>query len=313
MNKGQTRRAFLAAVIQSILYLGCASKLRIKDARFSFGEREIDLMIRPWESFGLKLTEAMKRREVTVIQGVFPDVLFGEWYPNPPRLKWYAWVAAEDGEEFLAQSILSGLSPSGAFITTLVIDGKGPKVDKGKIMQLSTMLDYGYNLAGDEFSLDWKKFVRDTGGYRMKYIRENGTTVSDMRKVKGFFSEVKGWNRYYKRKDPNYVVYSPIEKNKMADLVKIRTGYNFWDMWIGSGSFAVYPMDPVATFIDNAIDVYRVFSGRVPTTGWDYRSELPSRRNMGIIIEYVSKLRQRLIDKLNQQILIERSNAIQRK
>lgn len=299
--KEQIRSAFFV-VVSTIIFLtsvGCATgKLKVKNANLPYGQKEINLLLEPWQTCGLKITEAMKKGEVTVFQGAFNPILFSEWQPG--RTTWYGWATAEDGQEFFAQAIFSGISRAGTFVVTVVVDGKGLKVDNAKIVLLSTMLDFAYDMAARENPIEWKKFVQNNS-YRTKIIQEKGTRIGDMRKIRGFFKVVRSWTRYEKRDNKDYVLYSPLTTEKMRSVEKINPQYTFSQKLIGSARFVVIPIDPVSTALENAIDIYRVY--RLPSTGWDYKSQIPSLRDMGLIIKFTTGLQNRLIQQLNHELL----------
>jgi hypothetical protein len=55
----------------------------------------------------------------------------------------------------------------------------------------------------------------------------------------------------------------------------------------------------IGTAVGIGIEVFRSANGSIPSTGWDYNSQLPNRRNMAFIIKYVSALKQNLIENIN--------------
>lgn len=291
---------FVVATVIFLTSVGCAtSRLKVKNATLPYGQKEINLLLEPWQTCGLKVTEAMKRGEVTVFYGVFNPILFAEWQPG--RTTWYGWAISENGEEFFAQAIFSGINRAGTFVVIVVIDGKGPKVDNAKIVLLSTMLDFAYDMGGNEYPIEWKKFVQNVKGYRTALVQEKGTRIGDMRKARGFFRVVKQWTRYEKRDNKDYVIYSPLTAEKMRAVEKINPQYTFSQKLIGSARFVVIPLDPVATALENALDVYRVY--RLPSAGWDYRSKIPNLRDVGLILKFATELQNRLIHELRNELL----------
>ena len=82
---------------------GCAAKMEVKNAvlvypiSHSQKVQKVDLLLEPYETLGLLLTPAIRKGDITVIQGIFPDILFGEYYPG--RVRWNGWAVQEDGKE----------------------------------------------------------------------------------------------------------------------------------------------------------------------------------------------------------------------
>lgn len=287
----KTLRMTCMLLITAVLLLGCATTRTIKNASLPGNETEKEMLIEPFESVGVSQTGAMKRGDITVIQGVFPDILFGEYYPG--RIRWNAWIVSEeDGREFFGQSIFSGIDYSGHFLETIIIDGK---VTRAKVIILSTLANYVYDLAGNEISIDRKKFLLNEDDYRQKIVLKKGTPIGDMKKASGFHEMLKQWNRY---QTPNGILLSPLGEEEIRLIAGINPQYSFSEKLVGSGRFSI-SMDPIATAVGIGIDIFRASNGSVPSTGWDYNSQLPSRRNMALIIQYVSKMKQGLIDNIN--------------
>lgn len=307
----ETRRNFLFnAIMQMISFVlfGCStSRLKIRNANFPNnpkGKGEINLLLEPHMASCMEVTEGMRSGEVTVIRVVFPRILLGEWIPDPPRIRWFGWAVSEDGkQEFPVQAIIHNLSKGGLFLATLIIEGKGPALKSAKCVLLSTMLNFVYDLLREEESpLDWKKFVKNTNGYRVSTVLEKGTRIGDFREASGFFTFVKEqWTRYEERGGKR-VFYSPLTEAMMKKVLAINPRYSWSQNLVGSARISIsIPPNPPADLLNNALNVYEMH--KLLPAGWDYRSELPSRRDMALIIRFVTELYARLVQSLNRELL----------
>lgn len=287
------RRLTIALMLTAILS-GCATTgVKIQNASLENGKREMNMLIEPYESLGLKKTEAIQSGEAMSFYGIFPDMLFGEYYPG--RVRWNAWFVSESGTEYFGQMILSGIDFSGAFQETILLDGKPSDPSKARGVILSSLLDYGYDFTGNEFLLDAKKF-KDDPAYRKKIVLERGTRISDMRGAPGVFAAVEKWNAY---QTPSGVLLSPIGERELKTIAGINPQYSISEKLIGNGNFSVI-MDPIGTMMGIGLDVFRASNGSVPSVGWDYNSQVPNRRAVGYIISYPLKMKQGLINKINK-------------
>lgn len=262
----------------------------MKDANLAEKPGEANLLIEPYQSLGLRETEEVRAGRTTVIQGKFPEILFGEYYPG--RIRWNVWGVDKEGREYSGQALFSGIAFTGDFLWTVVLDGKVP--DSVSMMVLATGLDFAYDLLGEETKLE-PKFVRDRE-YRRKVILEKGTKVGDMKKIPGFGQVAAEWNRY---RTTEGVLLSPLGDQDVKLIAAINPQYSFSEKLVGSGHFSV-SIDYIGTAVGVGIDVFRASNGSIPSRGWDYNSQLPSRRNMAFIVKYVAALKQRLIDNLNE-------------
>src|SRR3989344_4002 len=173
----------LFIILTLAILSGCATtNFTVKNAMLANSQTEINLLIEPYESLGLKETEAIRKKEITVVQGIFPDILFGEYFPG--RMRWNGWVIDESDREYFAQMLFSGVDFSGYFLETIIIDAV--QLNSGaKMVIFSTTGDFIYDLAGNEYAIERKKFITDNK-YRAQIVREKGTRIDDLKKISGF-------------------------------------------------------------------------------------------------------------------------------
>lgn len=291
--KGTARVLMLLMLL--MLSYGCATtSLKIRDVALEGIEdkNEKNLLIEPYQSLGLELTENIQRGEVKIVPGVFPEILFGEYYPG--RIRWNAWVVSEDGKEYYAQALFSGIEFDGSFTQLVIIDGK-PE-ENAKIVVLSTFVDFIYDLAGNEYPVERQRIINDKK-YRNEIILKNGTRLKDLKSVSHckVINAIRLWNKY---ETPNGILVSPLGEDDIKIVAGINPQHSFFEKLIGTGMFSVRANDPLGTLIGIGIDIIRASS--VPSVGWDYMSQLPSRRNMAFIIKYVAEIQQHLIRKINR-------------
>ena len=278
----------LFVLVVTVAFLsGCASqKLVLKGGNFSTlgydkssTKVTADLMIEPYESLGVIMTPELKKGDVTVVRGQFPKILFGEY--GPGRIRWNGIAISQKGEMFFAQVILERSDSC-----LVLIQGDPKEVSNAKVIILSTLVDYGYDLEGNEFTIDRGKFLENKKEYIARLVNEHGSSVSKLEKVHGFSWVLSNWNEY---QTPKGRLLSPLGEEELKIIAAINSRYTYGEKLIASGKFSLSP-DYIGTGVGLAIDLIRARG--VPSAGWDYRSELPSRRNMGAIIEFVTALRE---------------------
>lgn len=248
------------------------------------GRKNINFPTDPYAILGVFKTEAIAKGEVTVIEGIFPDIRFGEYFPGSVRGNALA-IAGE--KEFFCQTVLYRLGEDSRFRMAVIIEGQPDEVRNSKVMALSLRGDYAYDLSGQEFKLD-SNFSKN-GEERRKFVLENGTLAESVPLVDpAILQEILAWNAY---STPEGILLSPLGNEEVKYIAGINPQYKFMDKLQGKGNFSLR-MDPIATMIGFTVDVFRAMDA--PATGWDYNSQLPSRRNMGIIFQYVAELRLRL-------------------
>ncbi len=294
----------LVVVFFSLALLsGCAGKpLLVENVNSAEASSDLSLLVQPHQSLGLEPTPAICRGDISTFMVVFPLQLFGEFYPG--RLRWNTWtILKEDGSERFGQVIFSGMHPSGQYFGTEVIDGE---VFSGQTAILSSAVDFIYSPLGKELSVERGKFITDPA-YRKKKILEvntdeNGNVfdLSSLSRIEGFQQEIKTWNQI---QYPEGYLLSPYGVEEVAKIRGINPQYSYFQKLVGTGKFRVNPIfDPTGFAICNSIGVAMdlIGAGSAPSTGWDYNSEIPSRRNMAFIMEYLLRLAQNEVQKRNQ-------------
>lgn len=285
---------FLATMV--LLAGGCAASIKIENANVSAlvdkteKADKVEMLIEPYESLGLKETEAIKKGEVSVFRGIFPDILFGEYYPG--RIRWNVWAIEPNGREYFGQALFSGVEYTGFFSWHILVDGKVS--DEARCLVLSSAVDYGYDLSGREFPIENRKgFLENKEEERKKFILQNGTRLGDIRRFS--FDDIKGviskWNKF---DTPKGGLLSPISEDDLKFVASINPQYSFGEKLVASGHFSI-SLDPMANAMRLAIDIFRATG--VPAIGWDYNSQLPQRRQMGLIIKYALDIKQKLIER----------------
>ena len=291
-----SRLIFIALILGIVS--GCAAKMEVKNAvlvypiSHSQKVQKVDLLLEPYETLGLLLTPAIRKGDITVIQGIFPDILFGEYHPG--RIRWNGWAVQEDGKEFFAQILFSTIDYSGYFLETVIIDGN-PEAN-ARAVGLSSLVDYAYDLAGNEFPVETHGFLNNIGN-RQQFVLKSGTKIGEMEKIPtaDFMAILEKWNQY---QTPKGVILSPLGEKEVKLIAGINPQYSFSEKLIGSGRGLLSP-DYIGTSVGIALDIFRVANGSTSSIGWDYNSQLPSRRNMGMTIEYISAMRIALIKQIN--------------
>ncbi len=244
------------------------------------GKKIVRFSTDPYATLGVMKTQALVSGNVTIVVGVVPDIRFGEYFPGAIGGK--CWAVKEE-KEFYCQSILLPPGPDLRFRVAYIIEGLPEEVAKAKVMELSVTGEYLYDGGGDEFIAD-KKNTKD-GKIRRKFISENGTFAYNLPRMDGLREAILDWNEY---STPEGILLSPLGSEEVAYIASINPQYKFMDKLIGTGDFSLKP-DLAGMGTGLALDVFRAMGA--PATGWDYSSMLPSRRNMGLIFEYVGKMR----------------------
>lgn len=298
------------------LLSGCTSGLQVKDINSSQTQQDgqVDILVQPHQSLGLEPTPAICRGDISTYLIAFSPRMFGEFYMG--RIRWNTWTILDDGSERFGQVIFSGMHPSGQYFGTEVIDGQ---VSSGQTAILSSAADYIYSPYGRELPVERGRFLSESVYRREKVIEvntdENGNVfnLSSLSRIEGFQQEIKTWNQI---QYPEGYLLSPYGVEEVAKIRGINPQYSYFEKLIGTGKFRVNPIpNPAGFAICNSINVAMdlIGAGSAPSTGWDYNSEIPSRRNMAIIMEYFLTLAQIEVQKrnnLNSEQLLQALGAL---
>mgnify|MGYP000477655279 CR=1 FL=1 len=284
---------------------GCAGpQLNLKNSTMPQSQG-ISYLIEPYQSVGILETENIRSGNYSVYQGIFPDLLFGEYAPG--RMAWYGIAITADGQEFFVQSLLSGINYAGYFVETVIIEGNPEKVKESKVMILSTLIEYGYDLLGEETQLNHGKFLMKAD-YRKEVVLKHGTLAKNLKPIPNseLKEMMKKWNRF---QSPKGVIVTPLGTEEIKLIAGINPQYSYFQKLIGSGKFSI-SMDPITIVSAMAIDMLKARS--VPSVGWDYNSQIPTRRNMAFIIKQVLDMKQQLIQQTNRynaKLLLEKKGG----
>lgn len=293
------KRLVLCGLLVVVFISACVPSLKMTGVNGSAAVGEVELMIQPHQSLGLEPTPAVRRGDISVFLAIFPKRLFGEYFPG--RLRWNTWFVGADGAERLGQIVFAGMHPSGDYFGVIIVDGQ---VSGGQVAILSTMADYIYSPFGKEIAVERGKFLSDSV-YRLEKIKEvsldegKSFDISYLSRVENFRDIIKSWNQI---QFPEGYLLSPYGAEEVALIRGINPEYDFFQKLVGNGRFAV-PLvpDPIGFAISvtagAAMDLIRAASA--PSKGWDYRSELPSRRNMAFVTEYLLTLAEIEVRKRN--------------
>jgi len=304
MKKIILRGSWLLTIFALLFLTGCAKNLMMTTQTMnpvsadstsdSSKDQQVDLLLEPYECVGLKLTPAIKKGEVSIYRGIVSDVILGEYYPG--RIRWNGIVVQENGKEFFAQFLFSSPDWSGNFLWTIIVDGYPEST--AKIVQISTLVEFVYDAFGYECPISNRDDFLKNESFRKEFVLNNGTKLSELQSVdkNTFYREVLlQWNAWGTDKGK---ILSPLGLEEVQAIAAINPQYGFGQKLIADGRFSL-SLDPIATSVSMGIDIFRSSSGAVPSTGWDYNSEFPNRRNMGLIFEYIGQMRKKLIQDIN--------------
>lgn len=252
----------------------------------SDGKKSVAMPTDPYHMLGVLKTRAIEKGKTTAIEGIVPDIRFGEYFPGSVGGK--CWAVIND-KEFFCQSVLYRLGEDLKFRAVYIIDGEPKETHQARVMALSVLGDFAYDLNGKEYKID--KQIYNDGKARRKFVSEKGTQASQVPFVVGFTASILEWNEY---STPQGILLSPSGTEEIKYIAGINPQYKYFDKLMGTGNFSL-KLDPVGMLIGLAQDVFQAFDA--PTTGGDYNSVL-SRRFMGITFEYMGNLRQALFEKM---------------
>jgi len=273
---------------------GCASTASVKGGPEQLG-LNFDLTMYPEQSIGIRVTPALEAGKATVIESPMPDSQVGaEMFGG--RISFPGWAACdESGQEGFAQFALVGTYPTGEFMSFVIIDGELSQMRKCKFLPLSSRTDYTFDNGGIPIMIDRSQFYTDSL-YRKGLVAEHGIPIGGRKLVKGFDTTVRSWNRY----GTSYGdIFSPYDENFVKQIAKINPGYKFSERLVLKNK-AVISLNPVEMVAKASITVFEAMQARY--RGFDITSELPSRAQMAMIIEFIGKFRLELIRELNEKI-----------
>ncbi len=250
----------------------------------------VNLSIEPYSTLGILKTKAISENRFTAVEGVVSDIRFGEYFPGSIGGK--CWAASAE-KEYFCQSVLYRLGADSFFRAAYVIDAAPEEAAKTKIIAISIKGDYAYDLSGKEFPVDRK--IYEDGKLRMEFLEKNGTAAVSVPLVLDLDKIIANWNEY---SAPEGILLSPLGEKEVKYIAGINPQYTFTEKIIGTGNFTLKP-DPIGSAAGLALDVFRAMNA--PTIGWDYNSQLPSRRNMGLIIEYVGALKHKMVESMRAE------------
>lgn len=287
------KRIVLLFVVLAVLS-GCASNgMHIKNGPENLGPK-FDLTMHPELSVGVRITPDLEAGNVTVIEAPMHDSqVGGEMFPG--RFNFPGWVRSKKGQEGFAQFVLTGNYPTGEFMSFAVIDGKLLDVKSAKYLPLSSRADYTWDKNGNIISIDRAQFYKDTA-YREELVQKYGIPIGSRRLVRGFDKTIKSWNRYETKYGE---IYSPYSEEDVKVIASINTGYTGLEKLILRNR-AVISINPIEMIYRASLTVFRAMRGK--SQGWDLNSELPTRMQMAVIVEFIGKFRMELIRELNKKI-----------
>lgn len=272
---------------------GCASTTTLKNGPTHYGAK-IDLTMRPEQSLGVRVTPALESGEVTVIETPMTDSqVGGEMYPG--RIAFPGIAVSEKGEIAFAQYVLVGNYQNGDFMAFVIIDGKFNDMKSAKFLPLSSRTEYTWSKIGDLLPIDRAKFYEDKQ-FLQSLVRENGISVSERHSVKGFDKIVRSWNRYATAYGD---IYSPLGEEDIKRVAKINPGYSAIERLVLRNK-AVISINPIEMVAKASITVLEAMKSK--TQGWDYCSELPTRAQMAMIVEFIGRFRKEMIQELNEKV-----------
>jgi len=283
-------------VFLALFCVGCASRAYvIKNADLIGGEKkEINLLNEPLDSVGMQETEEMKKGDVTIVQGVFSEDLFGEFRPG--KVSYKAWAVAPSGEESFAQGIFAGISYSGHFIINMVIHGKdGPNMDEVRVTPLSAKVSNLFDLAGNRYPIESRLFIKNKDGYRKKEVLEKGTRVGDLKRIPEFLKTVNSWNRYQTHRG---IIWSPLGEKEIKMIAAVNPKHSFSEKFFLTKGNGTLSADVIGTSAGIAFDTYDALKAR--DQGWCFECEVTTGSDLAYIIRYPLELKQRLINQINR-------------
>ncbi|NTW27512.1 MAG: hypothetical protein HGA36_04265 [Candidatus Moranbacteria bacterium] len=285
---------FFLVVLSGVILSGCAGG-GMRNAPEHFGQ-PIDLTVRPEQSLGVRSTPALEEGNVTVVQAPMSDSqIGGEMYPG--RISFPGWASSkENSQEAFAQYVLVGNYSSGEFMAFVIIDGKFSIMKAAKFLPLSSRTDYAWDQSGMPVAVDRIRF-NDERAYRDELVEKYGISISkDSVFVEGFAKMVKSWNRYG---TDHGDIYSPLSQDDIKKVAAINPGYSAVERLVlrNKTIISINPFQVVATA---SITVFDAMTKK--SQGLDINSELPSRMQMSMIVEFIGNFRKEMIRERNVKL-----------
>lgn len=303
MKKSNVLRMVVFFLAMVLLLSGCAGKqakinLVTADKASSVSGR--NYLIEPVDSMGLTVTDAIRKGEVTIFHGIFPNILGGEYIPL--RICWHGdTVQMSDGKEFFTQYMLTMPEFGGSLTWTIVMDGHPDET--AVTVAFSSLVEYLYDALGKEIVLPSQSDFANKTEDRKKFVLEHGTPIKDLKRVsfREFLKAVGEWNVLKTSKGD---VLTPLTKEALSLIAETNPQYAEWEKLLSENHTSLFYGDPISLGVYNALEAYRtvhkVQSGGVPSIGADFRSQLVNRRQMGENIAAFESMRESLIKKMNE-------------
>ncbi len=279
------------AICFALPIFGCAHSEGIREAPLHFG-KPLQLTTYPELAVGIRVTPAIESGEVTIIDAPISDSQIGGEM-RAGRISFPGWSVNSKGEEAFAQFVLAGNYRSGEFMSFVIIDGKFSDFKSAKFIPLSSRTDCTWS-SGKLVPIDRIRF-NDEKKYRAELVEKYGVAVGTRHLVKGFYSQVKSWNRY---KTDYGEVYSPLGEDDMKRIARINPGYTGFQRFVLRNRMVI-SLNPVEMVAKASITLWETVKS--PPKGWDFYSEITGAE-ASAMFEIVSQLRQTLIGELNEEL-----------
>lgn len=259
----------------ALLLAGCATTpnvIRLTDGQGTGIKvvREVD--IDPTMLTGLPWTEAVRKGQFIALYGNFPMTAesWAEW--DPLRIRYQAHAVGRDGREYTAHAVFAGYIECLPRLFVLVEGLESPTTEV-KAIVLSTLLDRGYTLRGEEVSgFDAGKFQTDAK-FRRELVWREGTPLSGIRPVTKLHESILANWSVYNTKGGQIV--SPLRVEQLKFLAGINPQYSYWEKVIGTARVGM-SLDYVGTSVGLALDL--IMANQAKTVGFDHASFMSRRR-----------------------------------
>lgn len=279
----------LTLVVVFAVLSGCVTDaLVVKNGSSNLGEK-FDLTIHPEQAIGIRVTPALAAGKVTVIECPMPDGqvaidMFGGRFNFP------GWFSNDSHQEGYAQFALSDNYQTGELMSLLVIDGVFSEVKSGRVLPLSSRIDFTFDKYGTPVPIDRVRF-RDEEGYRNELSKAYGVPVGDRRLVEGFVEMIKSWNLFETEFGD---IYSPFSQEFIAKEIAAKTNLGYTQKGrLVLKNIAVISINPVEMITKASLTVYRARK---------YDGFNPNHIQMAKSIDFLVGFRMELIRELNLRI-----------